>query len=204
MTTRYPIPAGPFEHEIEVRRSRFRATIAPAASVAEARACIDRVRAADPGATHHCWAYLVGAPGATDRVGMSDDGEPHGTAGRPMLQVLSHAPVGDVVAIVTRWFGGTKLGTGGLVRAYSQAVRETLDRMPTAERVAWRELEIDLDYAAAEPLRRLLPAHEAEVIDESYEAKVTLRVRLPQERCAGFACAVTEMSNGTARIRGLG
>ena len=102
MTARYPIPAAEFEHEIEVRRSRFRATVAPAASVEDARGFIQGIRKQYPDATHNCWAYLVGPPGSTDRVGMSDDGEPHGTAGRPMLNVLSHASVGDVAVVVTR------------------------------------------------------------------------------------------------------
>jgi uncharacterized YigZ family protein len=201
MTDRYPIPAGVFEHEIEVQRSRFRATVAPSASTDEARVFIQTVRDRDPDATHHCWAYLIGPPGTSDRVGMSDDGEPHGTAGRPMLHVLTHTPVGDVVVVVTRWFGGKKLGTGGLVRAYSDAVRQVLAAMPTAERIEWCELAIEIEYAAVEPLRRLLPTHEAEVLDEAWAEQATIRVRLPQERRDGFVHEVAEMSNGTARIR---
>jgi uncharacterized YigZ family protein len=130
---------------------------------------------------------------------MSDDGEPHGTAGRPMLQVLTHAPVGDVVAVVTRWFGGTKLGTGGLARAYADAVSRALERMPTAERIEWCEVEIGVEYAAIEPLRRLLPECEAEIIDESYAERATIVARVPAERLDILAARVTEMSNGTAR-----
>jgi len=200
MSERYPIPAAEFEHEIEVQRSRFRATVAAADSTDEAKAFIQRVREREPKATHHCWAYVVGAPGVTDRVGLSDDGEPHGTAGRPMLQVLSHATVGDVVVVVTRWFGGTKLGTGGLARAYADAVQQALARMPTAERIEWCELTVVIDYAGVEPLRRLLPQHEAEITDEAYADRVTMRLRLPAERRAPFVARVTDMSNGTARI----
>jgi uncharacterized YigZ family protein len=200
MSGRYPIPAAEIEHAIEVQGSRFRATIAPVASVDEARAFIERIREGDPAATHHCWAYLVGPPGSTDRVGLSDDGEPHGTAGRPMLKVLSHAPVGDVAVVVTRWFGGTKLGTGGLARAYGGAVQEALARLPVGERVEWAELTVEIDYAGVEPLRRALPAHEASVIDERWDERATMRVRLPRERCDEFRGHVTDLSNGTARI----
>lgn len=200
MSARYPIPSGPYEHEIEVRRSRFRASVAPAAAVDEAKAFIQSVRDRDPDATHHCWAYLIGPPGATDRVGMSDDGEPHGTAGRPMLQVLSHAPVGDVVVVVTRWFGGTKLGTGGLARAYSDAVQQVIEVMATVERIEWTELEVTIGYEGVEPLRRLLPAHEAEIVEETWTEQAVFRVRLPAERVEAFSAQVTDMSNGTATV----
>jgi uncharacterized YigZ family protein len=200
MGERYPVPAGEFEHQIEVQRSRFRATVAPAASIDEARAFIQAIRDRYPDATHNCWAYLVGPPGATDRVGMSDDGEPHGTAGRPMLNVLTHALLGDVAVVVTRWFGGTKLGTGGLVRAYSGAVQQALEHLPTAERVDWCELDVELDYAAVEPLRRLLGRHEAEIVDETWAERATFRVRLPAELAEEFTTQVVDMSNGTARI----
>ena len=200
MGARYPIPAAEFRHEIEVQRSRFLASVAPAASVQEARAHVQVVRDRDPQATHHCWAYLVGPPGSTDRVGLSDDGEPHGTAGRPMLNVLAHADLGDVVAVVTRWYGGTKLGTGGLARAYADAVQQAIDRLPTAERIEWAEVHVAIDYAGLEPLRRLLPAQEAAIVDETYADRVTVHVRLPAERVDPFTAQVTEMSNGTASI----
>jgi uncharacterized YigZ family protein len=200
MAERYPIPAGEHEHEIEVQRSRFRATVAPAASVDEARAFVESIRARYPDATHHCWAYLVGPPGATDRVGLSDDGEPHGTAGRPMLNVVSHGPCGDVVVVVTRWYGGTKLGTGGLARAYSDAVQQALGELALAERIEWIALEVDVEYAAVEPLRRLLPEHEAEIVEEAWAERARFRVRLPAEGVDAFRARVADMSNGTARI----
>jgi len=201
MGERYPIPAGEHEHEIVVLRSRFRATVAPAATVEEARAFVASIRERYPDATHHCWAFLVGAPGATDRVGMSDDGEPHGTAGRPMLNVIAHASCGDVVVVVTRWFGGTKLGTGGLVRAYSAAVQQALATLDLAERIEWSELEVDIEYAAVDPLRRLLTAHEAEIIDEAWTERAVFRVRLPVDGVEAFRARVADMSHGTARIR---
>ncbi len=200
MGDRYPIPADTTVHEIEIQRSRFRASVAPAASVEEARAFIDDIRTADPDATHHCWAYLIGPPASSDRVGMSDDGEPHGTAGRPMLHVLSHSGIGDVVAVVTRWYGGVKLGTGGLTRAYSDAVRETLEQMSTTERISWAHLRVSIDYAALDPLKRLLPDLEAEILDETYADRVTLALRVPEEGTTHCIQRITEMSNGSAVI----
>ena len=134
--------------EEEIRRSRFVATLARAESAAAAQAFVRSVQAEFADATHNCWAYVVGAPGSTGRVGMSDAGEPHGTAGRPMLTVLLHSGVGDVAAVVTRYYGGTKLGTGGLVKAYSGCVQQALATLPTAERVTWVPLAVTVDYAA--------------------------------------------------------
>lgn len=116
--------------EIEVRRSRFLATVARAEEESAARAMVARVKAAFPDARHHCLAFIIDVPGAQPIERSSDDGEPAGTAGMPMLEVLRGAGLGNVVAVVTRYFGGTLLGTGGLVRAYSDAVASALVGAP--------------------------------------------------------------------------
>ena len=138
---RYPIPAGICRVEEEIKRSRFIATLGYTPTREEARAFVDRVRAEFQDASHTCWAFLVGPPGSTVTVGMSDDGEPHGTAGRPMLNVLHHSGVGDLTAVVTRYFGGTKLGKGGLVRAYSGGVQRALELEAFMERVPYQRYE---------------------------------------------------------------
>jgi uncharacterized YigZ family protein len=130
---RYPIPARAARVEIGVVNSRFIASAGPAFSVEEAREFIARVKAEFPDASHHVPVYLVGY-GASVTAHCSDAGEPSGTAGRPALAVLQGSGLGDVVVVVTRYFGGTKLGTGGLVRAYSDAVRSVLEVLPRAER----------------------------------------------------------------------
>ncbi len=122
-----------------------------------ARAPSPQVSAEFADANHNCWAYVVGPPGSTREIGMSDDGEPHGTAGRPMLNVLLHSGVGDMVAVVTRYFGGVLLGTGGLVKAYSGGVQLALASLPVVERVPRADLTVVLDYSAITPLQRLLP-----------------------------------------------
>lgn len=202
-TNRYPIPAARHRVEEEILRSRFITTIGPAASVEEARALITGVQAEFPDATHTCWAYVVGPPGSSAQNGLSDDGEPHGTAGRPMLTVLLHSGVGDVVATVTRYYGGTLLGTGGLVRAYSGGVQAALLELPRAEKRARVELLLVLDYSALSGVRRLLPQFEADVVDEEFAADVTLRLRLPAEQTEPFAAAVVDLTHGQALIEPL-
>jgi uncharacterized YigZ family protein len=133
--TRYPVPAGRARVEEVISRSRFITTAGPAASVDEAKAFIAAVRAEFPDATHNCYAFAAGPPGSTAMAGMSDDGEPSGTAGRPMLAVVLGSGVGDLAVVVTRYFGGTKLGTGGLVRAYSGGVKAVLAELPLREKV---------------------------------------------------------------------
>ena len=139
--TRYPIPAAgpdrPHRTELLIRRSRFLAQCAHTPGPEAARAFVESIRRANADATHNCWAYAAGAPGQTARIGSSDDGEPHGTAGRPMLQVLLHCGIGEICVVVTRWFGGVKLGTGGLVRAYQDSVRENLANWHWPNRCPW-------------------------------------------------------------------
>lgn len=133
-------------------------------------------------------------------VGMSDDGEPHGTAGLPMLNILMHSGIGEIVAVVTRYYGGTKLGTGGLARAYSGGVKLALVSLPTTERIDWREVTLALAYPLVEQLRLLFPRHEVQVDSELFTEQVSYRLRLPAERLAEFRRAVTELSSGRARF----
>ena len=205
---RYPVPAAtpadPHCSETVVRRSRFLAQCARAASPAEARAFVEAVRARWPDATHNCWAFAAGAPGDTARIGSSDDGEPHGTAGRPMLQVLLHGGIGEICVVVTRWFGGVKLGTGGLVRAYQDAVRENLAGLSCVERVPQAVAEAVLDYAHLDALRRQLPTLEAVVEGEDYAERATLRLRLPVERMEALSAVLAGISNGGASLELVG
>lgn len=193
---RYPIPACEHRAEQVIQRSRFIATVGPAASADEATAFVRRVAAEFPDATHNCWAWAVGRPGSTDRVGMSDDGEPHGTAGRPMLTALVHSGVGDVAAVVTRYYGGTKLGTGGLVRAYAGTLQLALDGLPRAERVQWTTLTVVVGYAALSGVRMLLAGHEAEETGQTFGTDVALEIRLPECRAAGLRAAVVDATRG--------
>jgi uncharacterized YigZ family protein len=155
--TRYPIPAGRARVEEVILRSRFIATAALAHTPEAARAFIAEMRAEFPDATHNCYAFVAGPPGSTAQIGMSDDGEPSGTAGKPMLAVLLGSGVGDVAVVVTRYFGGTRLGTAGLVRAYRGGVRAVLAELPLVEKVALATLVASGPYRWIAPVARLLP-----------------------------------------------
>ena len=197
---RYPVPAGEHRAELVVQRSRFIATVAPAPTTEAASEFVKRISAEFADATHNCWAFVAGPPGSTGHIGMSDDGEPHGTAGRPMLTVLLHGGVGDIAAVVTRYYGGTKLGTGGLARAYGGALQLAMQDLPLGERVELVALAVTVDYGAVDALRQLLPAHEARLVDERYVEAVTYELRLPAATEDAFRQAVLDATRGRARI----
>jgi uncharacterized YigZ family protein len=197
---RYPIPAARVRFQETISRSRFITTVAAAATPEQARGLVAAVRAEFPDATHHCYAYVAGPPGSTAQIGMSDDGEPGGTAGRPILAVLLGSGVGDVVAVVTRYFGGTKLGTGGLVRAYGGGVRAALAELPLREKVTLRALQLSGAYHWISALDRLLPSYEAQVNARTFDSDVTWHVTVPEERLDALVAALVELSRGEIRI----
>ncbi len=197
---RYPIPASCFRCEIEIERSRFITTIEPVCSGESAERFIARIRGEFPDANHNCWAYLVGPPGCSDRTGMSDDGEPHGCAGKPMLTALLHGGTGDIAVVVTRYFGGIKLGKGGMVKAYTRAVVNALQQMPRAERIEWRSLTITLDYPLLSCVERLFSLFEVEILDQLFTERVRIDVRLPREQLEDFLKQVTDVTGGQAVI----
>ncbi|HUG41684.1 MAG TPA: YigZ family protein [Longimicrobiales bacterium] len=201
---RYPVPAARYRVEEEVRRSRFLTTVGRAATREEAEVFIAAIRAEFPDATHNCWAFVAGPPGSTAVVGMSDDGEPHGTAGRPILETLLHSGVGEIAAVVTRWFGGVKLGKGGLGRAYAGAVAHALASMPRAERVERSRLRVVCDYPARDPLLRLAADVDAAVEAEEYGIHVTLVFAVPVPEVARFRDGVAALTAGGARVEDAG
>jgi uncharacterized YigZ family protein len=203
VSTRYPVPASRHRVEQVIDRSRFLCTIDRVQSVEDAQAFVKAINAEWPDATHHCWAYVVGAPGSTDRIGMSDDGEPHGTAGRPMLTVLSHCGIGEIAAVVTRYYGGTKLGTGGLVKAYGGAVQSALAALATIERVERATIQFAVAYGQVGALRQALPSAQAEVLEQRFEMDALFTVRLPRECLTQLAGIVQELTRGAAALREL-
>jgi uncharacterized YigZ family protein len=195
---RYPIPANEARAEINVLNSRFIASASPAFSVDEARAFINRVKAEFPDASHHVPAFLIGA-GASVTAHCSDAGEPAGTAGRPALVVLQGSGLGDVVVVVTRYFGGTKLGTGGLVKAYSDAVKEVLAVLPRAEKVPTHTVMAAFDYTYFERVRQLVAANYGQVLDEDFGADVTLTARFIVSYLPRFQESLRELTRGVVQ-----
>ncbi|MEU5420939.1 YigZ family protein [Streptomyces sp. NPDC020667] len=185
-------------HEIEINKSRFLCALAPAATEEEAQAFIARVRKEHPTARHHCFAYVLGADGSVQKA--SDDGEPSGTAGVPMLQMLVRREVRYVVAVVTRYFGGVKLGAGGLIRAYGGAVGEALDVLGTVTRRRFRLATVTVDHQRAGKLENDLRATGRAVREVSYGADVRIEVGLPEAEVEGFRAWLADTTAGTAGL----
>ncbi|NLE46076.1 MAG: DUF1949 domain-containing protein [Chloroflexi bacterium] len=192
----YPVPLRETRIEMRVVNSRFIATVAPVFSVDEAKAFIGRVREEFADASHNVPAYIIGH-GATVTAHCSDGGEPSGTAGRPALAVLRGSGLGDAAVVVTRYFGGTKLGTGGLVRAYGDAVREVLAALPRAERVPTHVVLIAVPYSLYELVRLAIESHRGVLLDAEFAADVTITATFPVGRIDDFQSALNELSRGT-------
>jgi uncharacterized YigZ family protein len=200
---RYPIPAERHRAEETIERSRFICTLQRVATPEDAQQFIREMNVEFPDATHNCWAYVAGPPGNSNRVGMSDSGEPHGTAGRPMLTVLLHSGVGEIGAVVTRYYGGTKLGTGGLVKAYGGVVQLALESLPLSQRVDYVELAVEFAYPGITLVQQLLPSHEAEVLAEEYRVEVRYHIRVPRPHLPALRAALADATRGEAIIEEL-
>lgn len=197
---RYPAPASVAQVEDVVKRSRFIGTAGPAATVDEAQAFIARLRDHYSDATHNAWAFAVGI-GDTAVRGMSDDGEPSGTAGQPILARIDGSGLGDLVVVVTRYYGGTKLGTGGLVRAYGGVAGEAIKALDVVEKVRTRRIDLEgVHYSHYGPLRGIIDDHGGDVIEENFGEAVYLRVLIPLDRLSPFADAVRDATAGAIKI----
>ncbi len=191
----YPVPALTVRAEHTVSRSRFIATLGYAENVLEARQFIAAVRAEMPDASHHVYAFRVGY-GASLNEGLSDDGEPSGTSGPPIMAVLRGTDVGDVVLVVTRYFGGVKLGTGGLVRAYSETARLALAAMTTRPKITLSRLRLQVPYPLYERVKLLAAQHTAQIKAEAFAEMVTLEMTLAEDAVVPFSAALRDMSAG--------
>ncbi|QGH68235.1 YigZ family protein [Pseudactinotalea sp. HY158] len=204
MSRQYSTISGEASAEIEVKRSRFRCDLTRVATEEAAREAIARARAEFWDARHHCSAFVLGPAGDPDSMERSsDDGEPAGTAGAPMLEVLRGAELRDVVAVVTRWFGGTLLGAGGLVRAYSDSVRAAVEVAPIQRRELVTEVEVTLGedgYVRAGRLEADLRARGIAVLDVAYAERVTFLLGTPGEP-GELAAQIAGLTAGTANTR---
>lgn len=189
--------AAPARAELEVRRSRFLGFAIAVTSRDEAAEHVARLRAEHPGAAHVCWALLAGG-----HSGMSDDGEPSGTAGRPILEVLRHHDLDGVLGAVVRYFGGVKLGAGGLVRAYTDAIATALVDADVVERIPETTLTVVAEYADAERITRWAAAEGFSVPDIAYGETVRLTVLLPERRTAAAIDRIGDLTGGRARLDG--
>ncbi|HYX22684.1 MAG TPA: YigZ family protein [Thermoanaerobaculia bacterium] len=191
----YRAPAGESRAEIREKGSRFLAVISPAADEAAAKAMLEALARRHPDATHHCWAWRIGEP---PRERSADAGEPAGTAGVPILQVLRGAGLSDVLAVVVRWFGGTKLGKGGLARAYAAAAREAVQGLSVVSRVPTVRLVVEVPYERVGAVKRLIRPPEVELEREEYGAAARLVLVVHEERRQALRESLAELGAGEA------
>jgi len=196
MSDPYPVPAEETRVEIEVKNSRFIATATPVFSVDEAKTFVTRMKTEFSDASHNVPAFLVGfGPSVTAHC--SDDGEPSGTAGRPLLAVLQGSGLGDVAVVVTRYFGGTKLGTGGLVRAYTDAGKAVLAAVPRAQKVPTHTVLTAVPYPLLERVRLLMGQYDGRVLQEEFAADITITAQFTVAQFPAFQAALRELSHGS-------
>lgn len=190
------------EEEV-IRRSRFIVSMARVKGPEQAKAFIDRIRAEHADATHNCWAFQAGPAGSTAYAGCSDDGEPKGTAGRPMLTVLLHCGVGEIAAVVTRYFGGTLLGTGGLVHAYQGMVKKGLETLPVTERVETKTIRIEMEPRFYEHAMSVINRCQGTVLERNFMADVTMTVETAEANADLLIALLGEISAGRIRAKCL-
>ncbi|AIX75175.1 MAG: IMPACT family protein [Mixta calida] len=193
----YDIPAEPLSISEEIiKKSRFITMLAHTEGVEAARAFVQQVKAEHPTARHHCWAYVAGRPDDSQQLGFSDDGEPSGTAGKPMLAQLMGSQVGEITAVVVRYYGGIMLGTGGLVKAYGGGVQQALRQLARKQKIPMRRFQLRCDYAQLSDIERLVQRFEGELLKTDFLDVVSITLALPWAQVAGFTQNLTDVSRG--------
>lgn len=195
MPQNYLIPLQEVRRELTVVNSRFVATLAPAITIENARAFMARIRHEFSDAAHNVPVYIIGG-GNTVTEYFSDDGEPSGTAGKPALAVLRGSGLGDAVLVITRYFGGTLLGTGGLVKAYTEAAQLAVQAVERGQRIPVQIALLAIPYNMLERLRLVVPRHRGQIIGEDFAGDITLTLQLPVDTFDGFQNDLRELSAG--------
>ena len=193
-------PGEVFRVEQTIKRSRFIASVGHTPGVEEAKAFIEQIKAEFEDARHNCWAYCAGAAGSTDRIGASDDGEPHGTAGRPMLTAVTHSGIGEVTVVVTRYFGGILLGTGGLVKAYQSSVKMALEGVPTRVRTKTKRIKFSVEHRFVNQVLRKIEAVNGRVLEKNFDMGADFDVEIPEDLAETFAKELEELTRGALLI----
>lgn len=196
MSTSYLVPSNSIEHETIVTRSRFICYLSACQSTEQARELVKLQQQNHPQASHHCYAYLSAEPSSSQYYGFSDDGEPSGTAGKPILSMLQGGNVGEICAVVVRYFGGTKLGTGGLQRAYGASVRNALAHLPTKIKIPMVDKRLACQYTQVDDVLHILKQHEGLLISQHFNEQVELLLAIPIAKIEQFAVQLQTLSAG--------
>lgn len=196
----YLVPSRRVTVEQEIKKSRFITTVAHAPDKESALKLIESVRAAHPSASHNCYAYVAGNPSSGAEIGFGDDGEVAGTAGKPMLSVLQHRNIGEVAVVVTRYFGGVRLGAGGLVRAYTSSVTSALDSLPLKKAEPMMDLSITVPYQYESAVRHVLEKSGIDVTDAIYTEEVKILARVPESSAGEITGEIMNATRGDAVV----
>lgn len=196
----YRIPAEPVIFTEEIKKSRFITLLQHTDGVDDAKQFIQSVKDEYPDARHHCWAFVAGRPDDSQKLGFSDDGEPTGTAGKPIIAQLLGSEIGEITAVVVRYFGGIKLGTGGLVRAYGNGVQQSLKLLITKIKVPQVLCEITCDYSFINQIELLVRQVEGTVITSDFGADVTLRISIPATLLSEVGDKLRDLSRGMLEL----
>lgn len=192
----YLIPAQGVVFEEEIKKSRFITYLAHTPTVEAAKAFVQQIKEKHHDARHNCWAFVAGRPEDSMKWGFSDDGEPSGTAGKPILAQLTGSGVGEITAVVTRYYGGIRLGTGGLVKAYGGGVQQALTVLQTKEKIITSELTVSCAYNQLSLVEALMAEYDAKQIDAVYADGVTLTIVLDRRQVDTFCAKLTNRSGG--------
>ncbi|WP_125718662.1 YigZ family protein [Pseudoalteromonas rubra] len=197
----YAIPSSSIAHHEEIKKSTFIVHIAHTPTITDAKAFIRAINEQYPDARHNCWAHIAGAPGGSHVLGFSDDGEPNGTAGKPMLNVLLGSGLGEITAVTTRYFGGIKLGTGGLVRAYGGTLNNALAVLPTQIKIPASTLVGESDYALQGNIEQHLSSQYTVLnIDKQYGATIRWEIELDSREAKTAMASVYDLTHGAVSL----
>ncbi|MCL1077849.1 YigZ family protein [Parashewanella spongiae] len=192
----YLILAKPFTIEEEIKKSRFITVLFPCQSESDLKLALTNLRTGYPDARHYCYAFVAGQPDDTVHCGSTDDGEPSGSAGRPMLSVLQGSNIGEIGVVVIRYFGGTKLGVGGLVRAYSGGIKRSLPQLELVRKQIRVRATIVCDYAQLGDVEYLLKRFDGVIVDKSFTAQVKLVAEIPVSTKKAIADELATLTQG--------
>ncbi|MDC9615424.1 IMPACT family protein [Xenorhabdus khoisanae] len=196
----YLIPAASVSFTEEIKKSRFITLLEHTSGVDEAKSFIQSIKEQYPDARHHCWAFVAGAPDDSQQLGFSDDGEPTGTAGKPMIAQLIGSGLGEITAVSVRYFGGIKLGTGGLVRAYGSGVQQALKLLETEYKVPQKLYQLQCEYSHISMVEQLLQQFSGQVIASDYAENVTLQLSLPATLAGEIGDKLRDLSRGALSL----
>lgn len=197
----YPVPTTAVSCSEEIKKSRFITLLAHTEGVEAAKSFIHDIKSQHPAARHHCWAFVAGTPTDSQQLGFSDDGEPAGTAGKPILAQLQGSGIGEITAVVVRYYGGIMLGTGGLVKAYGGGVQQALKQLLVHQKVPLTEFTLQCDYAQLTLVENLLQQVGGHILLSNYGATVDMRLALPATEAAAIVRRLYNLSRGTLNLQ---